>query len=87
MSSEPDVCIGVLALQGSFREHVASFDKLPGISAVEVRNKKQLEGVDGLVIPGGELLLCLLRTIGYGRATKHFCNCAWPLLIIQLRRC
>lgn len=53
-SSESDITIGVLALQGAFREHVAHFSKLPGVKAPEVRKKEDLEGLDGLVIPGGK---------------------------------
>ena len=56
MASEPaEVCIGVLALQGAFREHLACLRKLPHVHAVEVRTKEQLAGVDGLIIPGGAL--------------------------------
>lgn len=49
------VRIGVLALQGSFREHVASLNQLPGVEAVEVRTTDELRRVDGLIIPGGNL--------------------------------
>jgi pyridoxal 5'-phosphate synthase pdxT subunit len=45
--------IGVLALQGAFREHVQMLERL-GVAAVEVRLPAQLEGLQGLVIPGGE---------------------------------
>jgi len=45
--------IGVLALQGAFREHAAALRKL-GAEVVEVRLPDELEGLDGLVIPGGE---------------------------------
>jgi len=45
--------IGVLAMQGAFAEHVATLRAI-GVSAVEVRLPAHLEGVDGLVIPGGE---------------------------------
>jgi 5'-phosphate synthase pdxT subunit len=45
--------IGVLALQGAFREHIAALRSL-GAEAVEVRLPEQLEGLDGLIIPGGE---------------------------------
>ena len=45
--------IGVLALQGDFREHIAMLT-LIGADAVEVRTPAELEAVDGLVIPGGE---------------------------------
>ena len=45
--------IGVLALQGNFREHIATLAGL-GVEAVEVRKPEQLEGLDGLIVPGGE---------------------------------
>ena len=45
--------IGVLALQGDFAEHIAVLRRL-GADAVEVRLPEQLEGLDGLIIPGGE---------------------------------
>src|SRR5215208_4946170 len=45
--------IGVLALQGDFAEHAAVLRKL-GVTPVEVRLPRDLEGLDGLIIPGGE---------------------------------
>ncbi len=45
--------IGVLALQGAFREHIKILESL-GVTAVEVRKPEQLRGLDGLIIPGGE---------------------------------
>jgi 5'-phosphate synthase pdxT subunit len=45
--------VGVLALQGDFREHIAMFESL-GVDAIEVRTAEELESVEGLVIPGGE---------------------------------
>jgi 5'-phosphate synthase pdxT subunit len=45
--------IGVLALQGDFSEHISMLKKL-GVEAVEVRLPKHLDGLDGLIIPGGE---------------------------------
>ncbi len=45
--------IGVLALQGAFREHRRVLEQL-GAETVEVRRPSDLEGLDGLVIPGGE---------------------------------
>jgi pyridoxal 5'-phosphate synthase pdxT subunit len=47
------LCIGVLALQGAFREHAAALRAL-GAEVVEVRLPDELDGLDGLVIPGGE---------------------------------
>ena len=46
-------CVGVLALQGAFREHLVSLERL-GVSTREVRGLKDMDGVDALVIPGGE---------------------------------
>jgi 5'-phosphate synthase pdxT subunit len=45
--------IGVLALQGAFIEHIKILHNL-GVDAVEVRLPADLEGLDGLIIPGGE---------------------------------
>ncbi|KQR54497.1 glutamine amidotransferase [Leifsonia sp. Leaf336] len=45
--------VGVLALQGDFREHIAVLRGL-GADAVPVRRQEELEQVAGLVIPGGE---------------------------------
>lgn len=45
--------IGVLAVQGNFREHAAMLRRL-GAEVVEVRKPEQLDGLDGLVVPGGE---------------------------------
>jgi 5'-phosphate synthase pdxT subunit len=48
-----DLTIGVLALQGAFIEHVKMIQRL-GAQAREVRLPTDLEGLDGLIIPGGE---------------------------------
>jgi 5'-phosphate synthase pdxT subunit len=45
--------IGVLALQGDFREHIDILKKL-GAEPVEVRSVEDLEGLSGLIVPGGE---------------------------------
>lgn len=45
--------IGVLALQGDFAEHIVMLKRI-GAQGVEVRLPKQLDGLDGLIIPGGE---------------------------------
>ncbi|WP_346273675.1 pyridoxal 5'-phosphate synthase glutaminase subunit PdxT [Pseudonocardia sp.] len=51
MESGPTV--GVLALQGDVREHLAAL-RASGMRAVPVRRASEIEAVDGLVIPGGE---------------------------------
>lgn len=45
--------VGVLALQGDFREHLRLFDSL-GVEAAPVKTPDQLSDVDALVVPGGE---------------------------------
>ena len=44
--------VGVLALQGSFREHIALLKRIPGVQAIEVRTVEELSSVAGLIIPG-----------------------------------
>jgi pyridoxal 5'-phosphate synthase pdxT subunit len=65
--------IGVLALQGNFREHAAMLRRL-GAEPVEVRKPEQLEGLDGLVIPGGEstTFMRLMRLYGLEDAIRRF---------------
>jgi 5'-phosphate synthase pdxT subunit len=67
------VRIGVLAVQGNFREHAAMLRRL-GAEPVEVRKPKQLEGLDGLVIPGGEstAIMRLVRLYGLEEAIREF---------------
>ena len=51
-ASGPPV-VGVLALQGDVREHLAALRE-HGVDAVPVRRPEELAGVDGIVLPGGE---------------------------------
>jgi 5'-phosphate synthase pdxT subunit len=65
--------IGVLALQGAFREHAAMLRGL-GADVVEVRLPAQLQGLDGLVVPGGEstAILRLMELYGLDEALRGF---------------
>lgn len=65
--------IGVLALQGAFREHARALRVL-GADVVEVRLPADLEGLDGLVIPGGEstTMTLLAESFGLGAALRGF---------------
>ena len=65
--------IGVLALQGAFREHAAVLGRL-GADVVEVRLPEELDGLDGLVIPGGEstTIMRLARIYGLDEAIRRF---------------
>ena len=57
--------IGVLALQGDFAEHKAMLLQL-GVEVVEVRLPEQLQGLDGLIIPGGESTTIGMLAEDYG---------------------
>jgi len=65
--------IGVLALQGNFREHAAVLRRL-GAEPVEVRLPEHLEGLDGLILPGGESTAIgrLMRLYGLDEALRSF---------------
>lgn len=48
-----NIVVGVLALQGDFAEHIKMLE-LCGVQAIAVRYAEELDGIDGLIIPGGE---------------------------------
>ncbi|MDQ0734531.1 pyridoxal 5'-phosphate synthase glutaminase subunit PdxT [Arthrobacter agilis] len=60
-----DVVVGVLAVQGDVREHIATIESLGG-RAVPVRRAAELAAIDGLILPGGESTTMdkLTRTFG-----------------------
>jgi len=70
---EQPLRIGVLAVQGNFREHAAVLRRL-GAEPVEVRLPDQLDGLDGLIIPGGESTAIgrLMRLYGLDEAVREF---------------
>ena len=81
--------VGVLALQGDFAAHGAALARA-GAAVVYVRERGQLAGLDGLVIPGGEstTMLKLLRYDGlfdalveFGRRKPVFGTCAGAILL------
>jgi len=84
------VTIGVLALQGDVREHAGAFADL-GETVVEVRRPGDLDGLDGLVVPGGEstTLSLLLGSAGLvdpladalGAGLPVFGTCAGMILL------
>jgi pyridoxal 5'-phosphate synthase pdxT subunit len=65
--------IGVLAVQGNFREHAATLRRL-GAEVVEIRKPEELAGLDGLVVPGGEstTFMRLMRLYGLDEAIREF---------------
>jgi 5'-phosphate synthase pdxT subunit len=84
---ERSLRIGVLALQGAFREHATALRKL-GAEVVEVRLPEELDGLDGLVIPGGEstAIMRLAELYGLDEAIRSyrgavFGTCAGMILL------
>jgi 5'-phosphate synthase pdxT subunit len=57
--------IGILALQGAFREHVKILRSL-GVEVVQVRLPQELDGLEGLIIPGGESTTIGKLAVTYG---------------------
>ncbi len=82
--------IGVLALQGDFAAHRRRLEEL-GAEVVEVRKPEQLDGIDGLVIPGGEssTFLKLLGEYGFTKLDEFvhtkpvFGTCAGSILLAK----
>ncbi len=74
------VCIGVLALQGAFAEHVAQIQAC-GATAVEIRKVEHLQGIHGLIIPGGEstVMSKLMEEEGLMPAIKHLGHMGLPI--------
>jgi 5'-phosphate synthase pdxT subunit len=72
--------IGVLALQGDFREHREVLERM-GVAAPEVRVPRELEGLDGLIIPGGEstTIVRLMRTSGLLEPLKRLASDGFPM--------
>jgi 5'-phosphate synthase pdxT subunit len=70
---EQPLRIGVLAVQGNFREHAAVLRRL-GAEPVEVRLPSELAGLDGLILPGGEstAITRLMRLYGLDEALGSF---------------
>ncbi|RJP53510.1 MAG: pyridoxal 5'-phosphate synthase glutaminase subunit PdxT [Anaerolineaceae bacterium] len=67
--------IGVLALQGDFAEHISMLKQI-GVDTAEVRLPKHLDGLDGLIIPGGESTTIGKLATAYGlmEPLKEFGN-------------
>jgi 5'-phosphate synthase pdxT subunit len=65
--------IGVLAVQGNFREHLRVLARLD-VEGIPVRKPEQLQGLDGLIVPGGEstAITRLMRLYGLEEAIGAF---------------
>tara|TARA_Y100000590_G_scaffold220686_1_gene249721 strand:- start:5447 stop:6031 length:585 start_codon:yes stop_codon:yes gene_type:complete len=72
--------IGVLALQGDFREH-ANVLRTTGCEAKEIRLPEQLDSIDGLIIPGGEstTIVQLMDSFGFINRVKQLARGGMPI--------
>lgn len=61
--------IGVLALQGAFREHRQALERC-GVEVIEVRKPDDVDLIDGLIIPGGESTTIGKLLVEWGLADK-----------------
>jgi 5'-phosphate synthase pdxT subunit len=75
------VVVGVLALQGGFEAHARALERL-GATPREVRTAAQLEGLDGLIIPGGEstVMSLLIERDGLAETLREVVGSGTPTL-------
>ncbi len=81
--------VGILSLQGDFEAHGRALER-EGVTPVYVRNREDLDGLDGLVIPGGESTT-MLKLMAYedlfqpladfGHRKPMFGTCAGAILM------
>lgn len=91
MANERRPIIGILALQGDFEAHKRAVERAGG-DPVEVRTKSDLNGIDGLIIPGGESTTMLKMLVEedlfeplrkWGRLKPVFGTCAGAILLAK----
>lgn len=72
--------IGILALQGSVREHIAAVKRCGG-EALPIKSVAELENIDGLILPGGEstTMRCLLDAYGFMKPLRRFSSSDHPI--------
>jgi len=72
--------IGVLSLQGAFIEHMDSLQKL-GVEALDVRLPRDLQALDGLIIPGGEstVISQLMQSYGLLEIIRELARDGFPI--------
>jgi 5'-phosphate synthase pdxT subunit len=73
--------IGVLALQGAFIEHISIMQQL-GVEASPIRLPNELNGLDGLIIPGGEstAILQLMKSFSLIQPLRELAKAGLPIL-------
>jgi len=92
LTRKTSLAVGVLALQGAFREHREMLEGM-GHEVREVRKPAQLEGLDALIIPGGEstTIARLILSNGFQQPLRDFCasgravwgTCAGAILLAR----
>lgn len=72
--------VGVLALQGDFREHREMLERM-GHEVLEIRKAAELRGLDALIIPGGEstTIARLILSNGFQQPLRDFCASGRPV--------
>ncbi len=72
--------VGVLALQGDFREHREMLERM-GHAVAEIRKPEQLATIDALIIPGGEstTIARLILSNGFQQPLREFCASGRPV--------
>ena len=65
LGNQQDMRVGVLALQGTFIEHIHILRQL-GVEAPPIRLSRELDTLDGLIIPGGESTTMLRLIVSFG---------------------
>jgi 5'-phosphate synthase pdxT subunit len=72
--------VGILALQGDFREHREMLERL-GQDAIEIRKPAELDHLDALIIPGGEstTIARLILSNGFQQPLRDFCASGRPV--------
>jgi pyridoxal 5'-phosphate synthase pdxT subunit len=73
------ITVGVLALQGDFREHREMLERM-GHAVSEIRKPDQLGSIDALIIPGGEstTIARLILSNGFQQPLRDFCASGRP---------
>lgn len=91
MTESTTPTIGVLAIQGDYAAHAEALREA-GAEAVEIRKPDQLDGLDGLILPGGEstTMLKFLKRHGLFESLQEFCGdrpvfgtCAGAILLAR----
>ncbi len=73
--------VGVLALQGDFREHIETLNEIEGVEARLAKTQESIEACDALVIPGGESTTIgkLMKRFGLDEPVREMAEAGKPI--------